>query len=348
MVRTYNGQCTRVGVPQILIPRYRDVISNVGVALYGEMQWQLIETRRFRRPVVIQQGCQKNLIVDAGFDAWLENWSSGLAPTLAIYFQYMAVGTGTTAPSVVQTALDYELARVQYTTRTLKGGPPPYWQCQYTFNENQANGDLTEWGAFKASTGAPMWCRELFRDELGNPVVVTKTNTQVLLMQYTLYMQRTVDSVSTQFLIDGTTYTCVTTINNAQLRALMKQIGISYGVGYGIEQAYVRTGTSNTASNLATDAENKLYGTIIMHAQPAQDPAFSTYTSGSRQRSITYYLGPTESNGNIGEFVNGLAYNGTADADMIYGSRVTFTPTIAKDSSKKVVLTITYSFNNVA
>lgn len=316
----------KIYVPAIWIPRWYDVGVEVGIGLHGELTWELIETRRFRRPVVIRRGKQRNLIVNAGLDDWMSGGVTGpLAGSISI-----AVGTGTTAPDVTQTSLQTQLASVTASGLTYDITVyPPYGYISATFSEDVANGDLTEWGVKR---GTVLWCRELFRDELGNPVVVTKTNTQVLVLTYRLYMQRAVDSTTTQLTTAGTTYTCVTTINNAQVGYLLR---------YGTYTSGVKVGTSNVASDLINDAADALKGTQLFSG--AADSTFTTpYVAGTFQREKGASLSATQANGNIGEIIpyySGVGY---------YWCRITFNPIIVKDTSKKLKYGVTLTASRVA
>lgn len=325
---------SKIHVPTIWIPRWCDIGIEVGIGLRGELTWELIETRRFRRPVVVRRGKQSNLIVDAGLDGWLALPSPrgplGWAP------MYMAVGTGTTAPTATQTSLQAQLTQVA-ADYAIPGYDvtvyPPYVWNSATFNENVANGDLTEWGVKMDTT---LWCRELFRDELGTPVVVTKTNTQVLRLTYRLYMQRAVDSVTTQLVAAGITYTCVTTINNAQIAVLL-QNGM-WGNG-------ARVGTSNAPSDLINDAADAIKGTQLFRG--SLDSSFTTtYVAGTFQREKGGSLTATQANGSIGEIVSAQG-SGAATIETP-SCRTTFDPVIVKDTSKKLKFGVTFTASRVA
>ena len=129
-------------------------------------------------------GEQHNLILDGGYDLPPTYGFTGLA-------QYAAVGTGSTAPSAGDTALEAEVAR----TRNIPSGEsdqtahPSTGRYELTrvreFTEAEVGGqNLTEWGWAPASTGQ-LFTRELFRDGNGTPVTLTLASDQRLRLIYT-------------------------------------------------------------------------------------------------------------------------------------------------------------------
>ena len=105
---------------------------------------------------------------------------------------YAVVGTGSTAPDPAQTGLVSEVAR----SNTVPSGEsnaaeyvsPGVYNIKrvYEFTEAQVGGrNLTEWGFAPVSTaGGNLMARELFRDGVGNPVVLTLASDQRLRLIY--------------------------------------------------------------------------------------------------------------------------------------------------------------------
>lgn len=127
---------------------------------------------------------QSNLITNAGLDGIAA--AEGFAPLLS----YVAVGTGSTAPDVTDAALDNEVAR---TNANLGLGADTYehvaaGQQRFTrvvaFNFAEANGNLTEFGGFRAAGAGDAQTRDLFRDGSGDPVPITKTSDEQLVISY--------------------------------------------------------------------------------------------------------------------------------------------------------------------
>jgi hypothetical protein len=106
--------------------------------------------------------------------------------------RYAVVGTGSTIPDPSQTGLVNEVARTNAdTSPPLSGNDEPVnGQAVITrvreFTEAQVGGrNLTEWGFSPAgAAGNNLMCRELFRDGLGNPVVLTLATDQRLRLIY--------------------------------------------------------------------------------------------------------------------------------------------------------------------
>jgi hypothetical protein len=106
--------------------------------------------------------------------------------------RYAVVGTGSTIPDPSQTGLVNEVARTNAdTSPPLSGNDEPVnGQAVITrvreFTEAQVGGrNLTEWGFSPVgAAGNNLMCRELFRDGLGNPVVLTLATDQRLRLIY--------------------------------------------------------------------------------------------------------------------------------------------------------------------
>lgn len=126
---------------------------------------------------------QPNLITNAGLD----KIGDGSVPAL---LEFIAVGTGSGAPDVADTELDAEAARTSSSlgVATSDYTAPTTGTTRYTrgiaFDFGEANGNLTEFGGFSASSGGSANTRELFRDEFGDPVTITKTSAEQLVIEY--------------------------------------------------------------------------------------------------------------------------------------------------------------------
>jgi hypothetical protein len=311
----------KIIVPEIWIPKYKDVGVEAGIGVWGELEWQLIDKGNFLRPTVVRKGKQRNLIVNAGL-----NGSKGLVGNIN-YYNYMDIGKGTAEPSTADTALvDSVLSarkshQAQYSPAPVTGNPSlAYTRCVFQFNEDEANDDLTEWGTFYSTTGA-MWCRELFRDENGNPVVITKTSSQVLVLTYNCYWQRGSDNpAEATFNVDGTNYAFATLINNNQLlRCPFMPDG-----------PYTIAGTSNTPSNV-TDVFKNLKGTSL---GSSSSTSVLSYVADSFVCETKLTVDTNKWNGNIGEII--WSYSGGVDNCV---ARTTITPVFPKTSSQKLYIT---------
>lgn len=176
----------RLAIRDRLRPRPR-----AKVGLSGYLRWGLID----RTGREVRGGEQSNMILNQGLDNLAtygiarENVNGSGTPMR--WALYAAVGTGSTEPAITQTALVSELAR---TSTIAPSGGPTFAETTSIestanvvkeFDFAEANGNLTEWGMAALSSGA-LNTRELFRDELGDPVTITKTSDFKLRLNYTV------------------------------------------------------------------------------------------------------------------------------------------------------------------
>lgn len=96
-----------------------------------------------------------NLVVTTG-----KNFTaSRMVGTAANIMSHMAIGAGTTAAAVGDTALGSELGRVALTAGTATDNVVTYTA---TFGAGTGTGAVTEAGIFNASSGGTMLCRVVF------------------------------------------------------------------------------------------------------------------------------------------------------------------------------------------
>jgi hypothetical protein len=133
-----------------------------------------------------KEGEQHNLILTQTYDTLIAQYGFvGLG-------NYAVVGTGSAAPDPAQTGLVNEVARTNADTSPAQSydAESTPGQAVFTrvreFTEAQVGGrNLTEWGFSPAgAAGNNLMCRELFRDGLGNPVVLTLATDQRLRLIY--------------------------------------------------------------------------------------------------------------------------------------------------------------------
>lgn len=192
---------------------------NIGVALEGRFTVELIHART---GLVKRRLEFRNLITDAGLRALAANGSAS-NQQLGSLTSYVAVGTGTAAPSVEDTGLVSEIARTNNTGgfndqsgAVGSGDLTEYWWRRKTrvFSEEQANGNLTEVGLFNAASGGVLFCRQLFRDEFGNPTVITKTPEDQLRIVYEYRVYPHMDDVVYLIDVNGVDTEVTTRVSN--------------------------------------------------------------------------------------------------------------------------------------
>lgn len=140
-----------------------------------------------------REGEQHNLILTQFYDSLIPQYGF-IGPS-----QYAAVGTGSTAPDPTQTQLANEIGTSSSPRRTnsVPSGESNGIEALATygeynirrvfeFSEAQVGGlNLTEWGFSPVSSyNGPLMTRELFRDGLGNPIVLTLATDQRLRLIY--------------------------------------------------------------------------------------------------------------------------------------------------------------------
>jgi hypothetical protein len=97
----------------------------------------------------------KNLVVTVG-----KNFiASRMKDTTDTAMTHMAIGSGTTAAAVGDTALGTQLGRVSLTSTTVTTNNVAYVA---TFPAGTGTGAVTEAGLFNASSGGTMLCRTVF------------------------------------------------------------------------------------------------------------------------------------------------------------------------------------------
>lgn len=97
----------------------------------------------------------KNLVVTTG-----KNFiASRMKDTTDTAMSHMAIGSGTTAAAVGDTALGTQLGRVSLTSTTVTTNNVAYVA---TFPAGTGTGAVTEAGLFNASSGGTMLCRTVF------------------------------------------------------------------------------------------------------------------------------------------------------------------------------------------
>lgn len=125
-----------------------------------------------------------NLIVNTGFEGIADRIAGHTGFTAGEY-NYVALGTGTTAPAGGDTALQTELAgggyaRQQDTDATYTSGSKSF-TIQVTFGAGVGSGAVTESGLFDASTTGNMLARQTFsaiNKASGDSLTITWTITE--------------------------------------------------------------------------------------------------------------------------------------------------------------------------
>ena len=275
----------------------------------------------------------KNLITDSGL-----NFIAG-SSKISDAASYCRVGTGSTVPSVLDTALNSQTGStsssgtstnsVQYTTQ-------PYYsqhQIVYTFAVGDVSGNLTEIGFFPYSTGGPLWSRALIKDSGGNPTTLTLLATEQLKVTYTVIRYIPEPQTGTFTLnTNGTNSTVTYTITPANITdssCVWKNGRCSFS---GDTYLYVY--------------ETNTLGPITSKPSGSSSPLTLTadsYTSGSFQRTSTITIPISTANFTTG-IGSLLFWNYNNYSETTLGYQCSFSPKIMKTASQTLAIGIKLSW----
>jgi hypothetical protein len=333
----------KIQMPTVYVPSWIDAGAKATIGLAGELSWALVD-KNGARPKVVRQGRQKNMIVKTGFDKCRGLPRLGGIGEIKNYYNYdyihLVVGKGTVEPAYSDTVLVDQVGSSSISRKTpasIWSGPvrPAFMATEtLTIDENTANDDLTEWGVQFLPYGEQsmtLWCRDLFRDENGVPIVVTKQAGFMLQAQYRLYWDAPIESSVINLNIGGSNYECSTMVANKYVYFYGwphegKNNNVFYT--YNLSGDYGYVGTSNEANALNDSASLKGSQLIIKQYTVAQ-----AYDSATGKAMLDLTLLGNEGNGAIGEILLG---HGTLSQNSAL-CRTTFTPVLIKTSTQKLV-----------
>lgn len=121
-----------------------------------------------------QKFVRHNLITNSGYNFLADCFGNATRPSP---MNYIAVGTGTTTPTLTQNALVNQLLRKQATFSHATNATS--LTLTTTFAAGEATGALTEAGIFNASTGGLMFDRVTFP-------VINKQDLDVVIITFTI------------------------------------------------------------------------------------------------------------------------------------------------------------------
>lgn len=105
----------------------------------------------------IKEWLFENLLVTVG-RAWVLGQLESVNIVTSQTISYLAIGSGTNAPTTGDNGLNNEVTRIAIATFATSGltNNPPSWQAQVSFATSQANTTLAEVGLFNSSAGGTM------------------------------------------------------------------------------------------------------------------------------------------------------------------------------------------------
>lgn len=312
----------------------RDNNNTVGVGIGIRSEWEITLKDAVTGKVKQHIPWHRNMILDSGLNFMLTwdygftyYWSGFPHPTYTP-FRYIAVGSGNAAPATTDTALQTQVLRKALTKTDsieLNTTDPtaPYCILGTTFVESEANGDLKEVGLCSATTGGTFFNRDLFKDGNGDPVTVTKTSNDLLVVKCKITVKRVSETPSSYNVTgsDSVSYAIKGIVTNNGLKNILNAASLWSGAimlagTSAVDPAPADTGIKAGSSNGSVSSS---YGTA--HTGP----------SGGFYRDLPLVANPSDCNINIAEVCPNIG---------AFHSRFTFSPTLAKTSAKKLTLTM--------
>lgn len=129
-----------------------------GLALKGVINFKLFD----KNGKLKLEKTIKNIIVYTGND--LIRKTVGQSSGQPVGAQWIAIGSGTTAPTGADTALETELDRkaATYAEQETVAGYKDQWTEQVTFGAGEGTGNVSESGCLNAAAAGTLLCRQTF------------------------------------------------------------------------------------------------------------------------------------------------------------------------------------------
>jgi hypothetical protein len=324
-------------IPLLVVPaphiirggRTREVELGSKVAIEGYVTVELIEAHSGRVKFKSQY---KNVITDAAINAWFAN------DFISSMRTWCAVGTGSTAPAAGQTSLVSEY-NTPVTRTNSNGGVGDaeafvvsgttgynYHRRTRVFTETQVNGNLTEFGFFSASSGGTMFARQLFKDSMGNPVVITKTALDQLRITHEIRLWEMDADETYTVTIGGVVYDTTERIGGSQTTMWRPHDGFN---------------TFGTPSCQLTTLQTLSARTSYQAGTGPTTTTKQAYTNGNFYRDVIHTWDPPTANFTTAPAGVGYCRHGVDST--AYQFQNNFTPKIPKDNTKRLTLNIRYT-----
>jgi hypothetical protein len=238
--------------PEILIARHMEgLLDAPKIGFAGYVKWELV---RNGKVIKDSGGFHPNVITNIGMNRIA-------VETLDISTAQAGVGSGATAPAItdiaLQAAVGTKVGRSGVLNNAYVAGPPDYWfrQHQYKFLEANANGNLSEFATFSSAGGTPIFSRQLLKDNLGNPTVITKTATDQLWITYEIRCYPPTADVNSVVTISGVNYDVTTRpmqVSSADAWGSLLANGMNTAARVGTKEANVLLARTGVASNFTS------------------------------------------------------------------------------------------------
>ena len=317
-----------------------DLTLNMGLSGYFHVQLIDVSTG-----IIKQELRFKNLLTN-GFMNGVGSgiFTNGIGPS---GFTHLAVGTGNSTPAFTNTTLDNEVSRTNSNGGIAdvlgSSASPEYGFVRRTrvFTTAQANGNLSELGFFNAASGGTLLNRALFRDSVGNPTTIVKTNQDILVVVYEWRLTAPINDQNGIF-----SYFNDTESSNWVLRPQ----GVNLSTHWVNHTLYIGdwTGTNN---QLALFSRSTFFNTRTGTNTPALGDGSITqitvqsYTTDTFQRDVSYRLGILD--GNFVEGISLFVFSPWDANDRRYMYQMSFTPPLLKNDIRQIDFTIRYTWQRV-
>ena len=276
-----------------------------------------------------------NTILDQGLD------QLGSAPQGSEVISYAQVGTGITPPATTQTNLVSWLAGSQsspYPTTNVNQGAPDYKTVKtwiFTFTQGAVIGTIAEVGVGWAPTaGNNLWSRELIRDGGGNPITLSLTSIDQLIVYYELTLTPVVTDGSGSVVLNSITYNYTSRILRVSNFATSVFATLTQYLAI-INDAY----TFEAGTTLGAITDSWPNGNFISNGQQTSNTT-AAYIPGTYylDKSILWDTNRANDPGGIGA----IALDGSPTASIIY--QMVFATPIPKTNTQQLTLVVRYSW----
>jgi hypothetical protein len=233
------------------------------------------------------------------------------------------IGTGTTAPANADTALVSQSAstsNVIGSTQTNAGASnyESKHTVSYEFALGAVVGNMAEIGVGWASSGATLFSRARIVDGGGSPTTITVLITEILQATYRLTAFPTLTDSTSTFLVSGVSTTYVSRLANA---------ATYLNIGYNASELI-----SGPTMNVYNGSLGAITGAPSGSFTAINTGATTAYVPGTyyRENSFTAAL----AQGNLAGGISAVLFSGGGA-----NCQISFSPVIAKDSTKTLSLT---------
>lgn len=310
--------------PLIWIPTKRDLIVPTELPRTRIAGFYKLEARKADGRMRPLTGWFPNLITNGGLDML------GIATN---FLGVCAVGSGNTAPSFTDTALQSLIASTSTTNFQVPGAQSssPYYgslTTQYAFAIGAAAGNLSEVGVGTGATS--LFSRALILDGGGSPTTITVLSSEALYVTYQFNQYVPLSDVTGTIVISGTSYGYTLRARNATNTSWAAQVSDSPGIYFpNGSAAPVFNGTLGTITSSGPSGASAQASSVANNA----------YSAGSYTLSGTVTYGLTAGNVTGGVTAASFQFGTTSGSRGLY--QIGFGTAIPKDGSH--VLTLSYS-----